>query len=109
MEHEHHVETKQDQYFECLTHCVESEQEESCTDVCTPALTHDPEGPTVKIPNHKMTADEDKFHYLDEGELISELLQITAELGGEMTRQTTLNSKGESTKRIVIEYNHTNK
>lgn len=100
MEHEHHVETKQDQYFECLTHCVESEQEESCTDVCTPALTHDPEGPTVKIPDDKM---------IDEGELISELLQITAELGGEMTRQTTLNSKGESTKRIVIEYNHTNK
>ena len=51
-----------------------------------------------------MTAEVDKFMEMDIGQLISELLQITALLGGEMTRESTLNSTGRQSKRIVIEY-----
>ena len=40
----------------------------------------------------------------DEGTLISELLTITALLGGKMERYQTLNSVGRSSKKIVIEY-----
>lgn len=42
--------------------------------------------------------------HVDEGELISELLTITALLGGEMHRTETLNSVGRSSKKIIIEY-----
>jgi len=44
---------KQDRYFECLEICVENEQQRSCTSVCTDALTDDPEGPHVFIPDKK--------------------------------------------------------
>ena len=52
-----------------------------------------------------MTTEEDKSHFLDEGELIAELLCITGELGGTMQRTETLDSTGRSSKKIVIEYN----
>ena len=51
-----------------------------------------------------MTTEEDKFHYMDEGELIAELLCITGELGGKMQRLTTYDSKGTTSKKIAIEY-----
>ena len=51
-----------------------------------------------------MTTEEDRFHYMDEGELIAELLSITGELGGNMQRLTTVNSTGRQSKKIVIEY-----
>tara|TARA_R100001082_G_C4353334_1_gene155601 strand:+ start:1283 stop:1456 length:174 start_codon:yes stop_codon:yes gene_type:complete len=51
-----------------------------------------------------MTSQEDQFEGMDRGELISELLQITAYLGGEMQRTTTLNSTGRSSEKIIIEY-----
>ena len=51
-----------------------------------------------------MTSQEDKFHSLDEGELIAELLCITGELGGKMERLTTYDSTGTTSKKIVIEY-----
>ena len=51
-----------------------------------------------------MTTEEDKFTGLSEGDLIAELLCITAELGGKMDRLTTFNSEGKATKKIVIEY-----
>tara|TARA_Y100001970_G_scaffold233851_1_gene291749 strand:- start:44800 stop:44976 length:177 start_codon:yes stop_codon:yes gene_type:complete len=51
-----------------------------------------------------MTYDEDKFMEMDRGELISELLQITALLGGTMHRTESLNSVGRSSKKIIIEY-----
>ena len=41
---------------------------------------------------------------LPEGDLIAEVLQITALLGGTCTRQETLNSQGRSSKQIIIEY-----
>ena len=40
----------------------------------------------------------------NEGELIAELLCITGELGGKMQRLTTYDSKGPTSKKIVIEY-----
>ena len=51
-----------------------------------------------------MTTEEDRFHYMDEGDLIAELLCITGELGGKMQRLTTYDSKGTTSKKIVIEY-----
>ena len=46
---------------------------------------------------------------MDEGELISECLQIAACLGGTCERIQTLNSTGRSSKKIVIEYDVQNK
>ena len=51
-----------------------------------------------------MTIQEDRFHNMDQDELIAELLCITAELGGKMERLTTYDSNGRTTKKIVIEY-----
>ena len=52
-----------------------------------------------------MTTEEDRFHYMDEGELIAELLCITGELGGEMQRLTVVDSTGRTSQKVVIEYN----
>ena len=52
-----------------------------------------------------MTTEEDKFHYMDEGELIAELLCITGELGGTMQRLTTVDHSGRTSQKVVIEYN----
>ena len=52
-----------------------------------------------------MTVEEDKFMDMDEGELVSECLQIASLLGGECKRVETLNSEGRSSKKIIIEYN----
>ena len=41
---------------------------------------------------------------MSNGDLIAELLIITAELDGRMERYETLNSVGRSSKKIVIEY-----
>jgi len=49
--------------------------------------------------------EEDKFMDMDEGELVSECLQIASLLGGECHRTQTLNSEGRSSKKIIIEYN----
>ena len=51
-----------------------------------------------------MTTEEDKFYGASEGYLIAELLCITGELGGKMQRLTTYDSKGTTSKKIVIEY-----
>ena len=51
-----------------------------------------------------MTSQEDKFMLMDEGELVSECLQIAALLGGECHRTTTFDSTGRSSKKIIIEY-----
>ena len=48
--------------------------------------------------------EEDKFMDMDEGELVSECLQITALLGGECHRTTTFDSTGRTSKKITIEY-----
>ena len=51
-----------------------------------------------------MTIEEDKFMDMDEGELVSECLQIAALLGGECHRTTTFDSSGKTSKKITIEY-----
>ena len=51
-----------------------------------------------------MTTQEDVFINMDEGELISEILQISACLGGSAERIQTLDSTGRSSKKIIIEY-----
>tara|TARA_B100001113_G_scaffold102154_1_gene82643 strand:- start:468 stop:656 length:189 start_codon:yes stop_codon:yes gene_type:complete len=51
-----------------------------------------------------MTMEEDKFMDMDEGELVSECLQIAALLGGECHRTTTFDSTGRTSKKITIEY-----
>ena len=51
-----------------------------------------------------MTSQEDQFEGMDRGELISELLQITAYLGGKMQRVECSDSTGRSSKKIIIEY-----
>ena len=45
----------------------------------------------------------DNIH-VDEGEIISEILTLTALLNGKCTRSNTLNSVGRSSKKITIEY-----
>ena len=40
----------------------------------------------------------------NEADLIAELLCITGELGGKMQRLTTYDSKGTTSKKIIIEY-----
>ena len=40
----------------------------------------------------------------NEGDLIAELLTISAELGGKMERWTTSDQSGRISKKIVIEY-----
>ena len=51
-----------------------------------------------------MTIEEDKFMDMDEGELVSECLQIAALLGGECHRTTTFDSTVRTSKKITIEY-----
>ena len=56
--------------------------------------------------DNRSTNEENK---MNEGDLVAELLQITAELGGRMERLDTYDSKGTIGKKIIIEYNVTEK
>ena len=56
-----------------------------------------------------MTSEEDRFILMDKDELVSECLQIAACLGGTCERISTLNSIGRSSKKIIIEYDVTQK
>lgn len=51
-----------------------------------------------------MTVEEDKFIQMEKDELISEILQIAACLGGTCERTSTLNSVGRSSNKIIVEY-----
>lgn len=103
---------------ECIDQCIEDYHECDISKEFTPEDVEQciTDGTDYKdcvdhmvatMPNNnwkQVTTEEDKFMDMDRGELISELLQITALLGGEMTRESTLNSTGRQSKRIVIEY-----
>ena len=83
-----------DQLLECTTECDTNDKE--CHDECIEEY-HDCELPweeDVQMKNEH-----------DEGELISELLQIAALLGGTAERTQTVNSTGRSSNKIIIEYN----
>ena len=87
----------QDQYFECVSECDINDTE--CETVCIEDLKE------CDLPwEEEMTTEEDKFMAMDEGELISEILQIAALLNGTCTRTSTVDSSGRESKKIIIEY-----
>ena len=84
-----------DQLLECTSECAPTDTE--CKSECVEEYKE------CELPweeDEQMTY-EDKH---DEGELISEILQIAALLGGSVERTETLNSTGRSSKKIIIEY-----
>ena len=88
-----------DQLLECTSECAPTDTE--CQSDCVEEYKE------CELPweeDEQMTYEEDKFMDMDEGELISELLQIAALLGGTCTRSETLDSTGRSSKKIIIEY-----
>jgi len=86
-----------DQLIECTSECDVNDKD--CEAECVEQY-HECELPWEE----EMTTEEDKFMDMDEGELISELLQIAALLNGTCERSETSDSRGRSSKRITIEY-----
>ncbi len=87
-----------DQLLECTSECDVNDTD--CEAECVEQY-HECELPWEE---EEMTTEEDKFMAMDEGELISEILQITALLGGTCTRTSTLDSTGRESKKVIIEY-----
>ena len=87
-----------DQLLECTSECAPNDKE--CETVCVEEYKE------CELPweEDEMTTEEDKFMHMDEGELVSECLQIAALLGGTCTRSETLDSSGRASKKIIIEY-----
>ena len=88
-----------DQLLECTSECDINDKE--CETVCVEEYKE------CELPwedEEQMTYEEDKFMKMDEGELISEILQIAALLNGTATRTTTVDSSGRESKKIIIEY-----
>ena len=88
-----------DQLLECTSECAPTDTE--CKTDCVEEYKE------CELPweeDEQMTYEEDKFMEMDEGELISEILQIAALLGGSVERTNTLNSTGRASKKIIIEY-----
>jgi len=93
-----------DQLLECTSECAPTDTE--CKSECVEEYKE------CELPweeDEQMTYEEDKFMDMDEGELISEILQIAALLGGSVERTETLNSTGRASKKIIIEYDVKNK
>ena len=88
-----------DQLLECTSECAPTDTE--CKSECVEEYKE------CELPweeDEQMTYEEDKFMDMDEGELISEILQIAALLGWSVERTNTLNSTGRASKKIIIEY-----
>jgi len=87
-----------DQLLECTSECAPTDTE--CKSECVEEYKE------CELPweDEEVTTEEDKFMHMDEGELISECLQIAALLGGTCTRSETLDSSGRASKKIIIEY-----
>ena len=88
-----------DQLLECTSECAPNDSE--CESECVEEYKE------CELPweeDVQMTYEEDKFMEMDEGELISEILQIAALLHGTCTRSETLDSTGRASKKIIIEY-----
>jgi len=88
-----------DQLLECTSACAPNDAE--CESECVEEYKE------CELPwedEEQMTYEEDKFMEMDEGELISEILQIAALLGGSVERTQTLDSSGRASKKIIIEY-----
>ena len=89
-----------DQLLECTSECAPTDTE--CKTECIEDY-HECELPWEE--DEQMTYENEH----DEGELISEILQIAALLGGSVERTQTLNSTGRASKKIIIEYDVKNK
>ena len=87
-----------DQLLECTVQCDTDDSE--CKTECVEEYKE------CELPweDEQVTTEEDKFMHMDEGELVSECLQIAALLGGTCTRSETLDSSGRASKKIIIEY-----
>ena len=84
-----------DQLLECTSDCAPTDTE--CKSECVEEYKE------CELPweeDEQMTYENEH----DEGELISEVLQIAALLGGSVERTQTLNSTGRASKKIIIEY-----
>lgn len=96
-----------DELMNCTTQCDTHDKE--CLDDCIEEY-HDCEIPGEHDVYWSSKAldqlDEIKLNDMnvDEGEIIAEILTLTALLNGKCTRTETTNSIGHSSKRIVIEY-----
>ena len=87
-----------DQLLECTSECAPNDSE--CESECVEEYKE------CELPweeDEQMTYEE-RIEEHDEGELISEILQIAALLGGSVERTQTLNSTGRASKKIIIEY-----
>ena len=82
-----------DQLLECTSDCAPTDTE--CKSECVEEYKE------CELPWEE---DEEMTNEHDEGELISEILQIAALLGGSVERTQTLNSTGRASKKIIIEY-----
>ena len=91
-----------DQLLECTSECDPNDKE--CETVCVEDYKECEYPWEDEIPMENVPSIEH-----DEGELISEILQIAALLGGSVERTETVNSTGRASKKIIIEYNVTNK
>ena len=92
-----------DQLLECTSECAPNDSE--CESECVEEYKE------CELPweeDEQMTYEE-RIEEHDEGELISEILQIAALLGGSVERTQTLNSTGRASKKIIIEYDVKNK
>ena len=86
-----------DQLLECTSECAPTDTE--CKTDCVEEYKE------CELPweeDVQMTCEE-RVEEHDEGELISEILQIAALLGGSVERTQTLNSTGRASKKIIIE------
>jgi len=100
-----------DELMNCTTECDTNDKE--CLDDCI-AEYHDCEIPGEHDVywSSKALDQLDEINEMkplndmnvDEGEIIAEILTLTALLNGKCTRTETLNSDGRSSKQIVIEY-----
>ena len=92
-----------DQLLECTTECDVNDSE--CKEECVEEYKECEYPWEDELDGGNITMQEE---IQDEGELISEILQIAALLGGTVERTQTLDSTGRSSNKIIIEYNVTN-
>tara|TARA_E500000331_G_scaffold35337_1_gene29393 strand:+ start:990 stop:1373 length:384 start_codon:yes stop_codon:yes gene_type:complete len=88
-----------DQLLECTSDCAPTDTE--CKTECVEEYKE------CELPwedDVQMTYEE-RIEEHDEGELISEILQIAALLGGSVERTESFTSTGRTSKKIIIEYN----
>ena len=87
-----------DQLLECTTECAPTDTE------CHAECVEEYKECDLPWEDDVQMTYEERIEEQDEGELISEILQIAALLGGTCTRSETLDSTGRASKKIIIEY-----